>query len=178
MPPPASLATPAEVKPPPPPAALADVDEEETEKTVVISKSAVAAGTLQRVQPAGKSEIIRLKRTEYVMGRSPAADIKLYSPSASRDHAHLTNRDGRWYLTAVKRKSVIAAGVAVKGELMLKHKMRLQLGEDELIFFDESAPTLTEPEPPSAPSPAPSKLGWTIVALATAAAAAAAVFFH
>ena len=81
------------------------------------------------------------------MGRLPSCDLRLYSQTASREHAQLTARDGRWYLTPVSGKSVLVNGSPVKEEVPLTHKMRLQLGGDELLFLDESGPTAVETSP-------------------------------
>src|SRR5205085_3720115 len=82
-----------------------------------------------------------LDRTHYLMGRLPSCDLRLYSQTASREHAELTVRDGRWYLMPVAGKTVLVNGTQVKEEVPLRHKMRLQLGGDELLFLDESGAT-------------------------------------
>lgn len=128
--------------PPPasaPPAAESDMEEE---GTVVLTRA--RAARLQRVQPPGHSEMISLDRTSYLIGRSHHCDLLLYSSSASREHARLSFRDAAWYVQPESGKTVLANGGPVRGEQRLTHKMRLQFGADELLFFDETAATVTE----------------------------------
>lgn len=136
------------VAPPPAPASGDDF----TEHTILladIQKQAAPAARLQRMQPPGRSDIVTLDRTHYLMGRLPSCDLRLYSQTASREHAQLTARDGRWYLTPVTGKVVLVNGTQVKEEVPLTHKMRLQLGGDELLFLDETG------APAAADGPAP-----------------------
>lgn len=118
------------------PPAPRDADEE---GTVILTRRREVTATLQRVQPPGHSEVIHLDRTSYLVGRSHKCDLPLYSESASREHARLTFRDAIWYVEPLGGKAVTADGVTVRDEQRLTHKMRLQLGGDELLFFDESA---------------------------------------
>lgn len=119
-------------QPSPPPAA-------DEEGTVILTRTRQATATLQRLQPPGRSETIALDRTSYLVGRSHKCDVVLYSETASREHARLTFRDAAWYVQPLGEKAVIADGVAVREEQRLTHKTRLQLGGDELLFFDERA---------------------------------------
>ena len=113
-----------------------------------LQRHAAPAARLQRLQPPGRSDIVTLDRTHYLLGRLPACDLRLYSQTASREHAQLTARDGRWYLTPVSGKVVLVNGSQVKEEVPLTHKMRLQLGGDELLFLDESGATFVEEASP------------------------------
>ena len=112
-----------------------------------LQPQAVPAARLQRMQPPGRSDIITLDRTHYLMGRLPSCDLRLYSQTASREHAQLSARAGRWYLTPVTGKVVLVNGTQVKEEVPLTHKMRLQLGGDELVYLDESGVTAVESAP-------------------------------
>ena len=121
-----------------------------TEHTILLSdlqKEFVPPARLQRMAPPGRSDIINLDRTHYLMGRLPSCDLRLYSQTASREHAELNVRDGRWYLTPVAGKAVLVNGTQVKEEVPLVHKMRLQLGGDELLFLDESGATAVQEAP-------------------------------
>ncbi len=147
-PPAASAPTtrPAAAPPPPLPAGGGDF----TEHTILLAdlqKEFVPPARLQRMQPPGRSDIINLDRTHYLMGRLPSCDLRLYSQTASREHAQLTVRDGHWFLTPVEGKAVLVNGTQVKEEVPLMHKMRLQLGGDELLFLDESGATSIEEAP-------------------------------
>lgn len=150
-PPPAAapVAPPAtETTPPPLPQGGGDFGE----STIFLGdpqKLAVSVARLQRMQPPGRSDVITLERTHYLMGRLPSCDLRLYSQTASREHAQLSAREGRWYLTPVAGKVVLVNGTQVKEEVPLTHKMRLQLGGDELLFLDDSAPAATAAARPS-----------------------------
>jgi hypothetical protein len=109
--------------------------------TVVLGPSQRATCSLQRIEPPGHGDVITLSRSDYLLGRSRTCDIPLYSTTASREHARLSKRGDSWYLTPEEGKTVIAAGSTLSGEVKLVHKMRLQFGGDELLFFDERAAT-------------------------------------
>jgi len=123
-----------------------------------LQRQIVPAARLQRMQPPGRSDIVSLDRTHYLMGRLPSCDLRLYSQTASREHAQLTARDGRWYLTPVSGKVVLVNGSQVKEEVPLTHKMRLQLGGDELLFLDESGALAVAEVPPGATALAGNRL--------------------
>jgi hypothetical protein len=150
-PPAASAAGPATQPSSPPP--LAEGGGDFAEHTILLAdlqRQAVPAARLQRMQPPGRSDIVTLDRTHYLMGRLPSCDLRLYSQTASREHAQLTARDGRWYLTPVSGKVVLVNGSQVKEEVPLTHKMRLQLGGDALLFLDEGGATAVAEVPPGA----------------------------
>lgn len=154
-----------------PPPIQADAEEE---GTVIITRSQSAAATLQRVQPPGHSEVIRLDRTSYILGRSHKCNVVLHSSSASREHARLTFRDAAWYVEPLGGKAVIANGVQVRGEQPLTHKMRLQLGGDELLFFDETAAASSADSRPAEPTPNSRRLSMLVAAAVVAALGVAA----
>jgi pSer/pThr/pTyr-binding forkhead associated (FHA) protein len=109
------------------------------EATVVITERVQVTMRLQRLQPAGRSEVIRLDRASYVLGRAHTCDIALFSPSASREHARLTNHEGEWYIEPLQNKSVLVNGSTVSEPTLVTHKMHIQLGADELLFLDDRA---------------------------------------
>lgn len=143
--------------------------------TVIVARDANRPRfALRHEQPPGHSDSVTLSRDAYLIGRSPSSDVRLFSPGASREHARLSLRSGAWYLAPCEGKSVVANGQVVRGELRVVHKMRLQLGEDELLVIDQAAPA-----EPAAASPAPASAGagarwWIVVALAAALLVAAA----
>jgi len=114
------------------------------DRTVVARHTPKAKARLQRVAPPGRSGVVSLTRTTYVLGRSNTADVPLFSGTASRQHAKLTNHDGKWFIEPLESKLVKANGAPVTAPTRLMHKMHVQLGEDELIFMDESAPAAPE----------------------------------
>jgi hypothetical protein len=146
--PPSAPATTVRPAPAPPPAGGGGDLTEHTVLLADLQRDVVPAARRQRRQPPGRSDIVTLDRTHYLMGRLPSCDLRLYSQTASREHAQLTARAGRWYLTPVEGKAVLVNGTQVKEEVPLTHKMRLQLGGDELLFLDESGATAVEEAAP------------------------------
>jgi pSer/pThr/pTyr-binding forkhead associated (FHA) protein len=167
-PPPAPAPTPA-----PPPPRRRDEDEG---ATVILTDVRQITATLQRVQPPGRSEIIRLSAPQYKVGRAENCEVRLFTETASREHATLVNRQGAWYLQPLPGKSVIANGSRTREEVALQHKMRLQLGDDELIFFDEAAARQPRTHVPATPAaaPPPATRPAFLIALAVVALAALA----
>lgn len=161
---------PATVKAPvqPPPAG------DFAEHTVLLASlqaQAVPPARMQRMAPPGRSDVVNLDRTHFLMGRLPSCDFRLYSQTASREHAQLTARDGHWYLTPVAGKVVLVNGSPVKEEVPLTHKMRLQLGGDELIFLDESGATEVREAAPAGTTAAFGDVRWIALVVALVALA-------
>ena len=152
---------PISAAPPLEPAAAASDDE--GEETVAIAPVTQRTPfSLQRIQPAGHTGVVYLTRDIYLIGRKQGADLLLFSPTASREHARLERRSDGWYILPIEDKRVVANGSGVQGALRLEHKMRLQIGGDELIFFDESTPTRAAT---SAAIPAATSRRWLVVLL-------------
>jgi hypothetical protein len=156
-PPPADQAGgthPGVVVPPviPPPAPPPSEEEEGTvyiEREVVEQRPSVV---LNREQPPGHPGGERLERDQYLVGRSHNCDIKLFSKGASREHARLSRRADGWYIEACADKLVLANGAPVRDPIRLEHRMRLQMGGDELVVIDQAAAIQTPaPAPPIAP---------------------------
>src|SRR5579862_2727785 len=113
----------------PPAAPSADIADDEGEETVAIGQvSQRSPHSLQRVQPAGHTGVVYLTGDTYLMGRKHGADLPLFSPTASREHARLVRRTDGWYLETLAEKAVIANGSLVRTAVRLEHKMRLQIG--------------------------------------------------
>jgi pSer/pThr/pTyr-binding forkhead associated (FHA) protein len=131
----------------PPPA---DDDDAEGEETVAIGQVPQRTPfSLQRIQPPGHTGVVYLAGAAYLLGRKQGADLPLFSPTASREHARLERRSDGWYVEAIEGKAVIVNGSLLRAAARLEHKTRIQLGGDELIFFDETAvaaaPAFTAP---------------------------------
>jgi hypothetical protein len=144
------------------------------EHTVLLSSlqaQAVPPARMQRMAPPGRSDVVNLDRTHFLMGRLPSCDFRLYSQTASREHAQLTARDGHWYLTPVTGKVVLVNGSPVKEEVPLTHKMRLQLGGDELIFLDESGATEVREAAPAGTAATFGDVRWIALVVALVALA-------
>ncbi|MDW8396839.1 MAG: FHA domain-containing protein [Anaerolineae bacterium] len=64
-----------------------------------------------------------------VIGRDPSANICLVDPSVSRQHATISNQDGRWYLEDHSQNGTRIDGQKYKGQrIELRHNVRLQIG--------------------------------------------------
>jgi len=164
-------AQPPLVSPPPAPSP----DEGDGGETVIVGQVAQRAKcSLQRVQPPGHAEVIYLSGETYLAGRKHGADLPLFSPTASREHARLERRADGWYLEPIEGKAVIANGSLLRGAIRLEHKTRLQMGGDELIFFDEAVAVAAAPVRAATPASSRSGRGrWIVVAVAVAVAAVA-----
>jgi len=152
-------------------------------ETQIFEPIARAQQALQQVEPPGRSQTFYLSRPAYRLGRGESADIRLYSPTGSREHAQLSLRDGAWMLEPAPGKVVLANGTSVRGSIRLEHRMRIRLGGDEFIFSDESA-AAAPAAAAAAPAPAsgaaaesPGRRWVWLVAVALLAAAAAALWW-
>lgn len=147
---------------------------EDEDATIIIPRDTTRPRfSLNRMQPPGHSEPVVLERDAYLVGRAPTSDVRLYSASASREHARLTRRGDAWYLARCEDKVVLVNGAAVLDEVRLEHKMRLQLGDDELLVIDRLAP-VELPSTSAAPRGASAGARWWIVLLIAAAVLVAA----
>ncbi len=165
-------------KPGPPPAGSAPPPEPPAESEETIAVGQVTERTpfsLQRVQPPGHTGVVYLTGQTYLLGRKHGADLPLFSPTASREHARLEFRADGWYLEPSADNTVIANGSVVRGAVRLEHKMRLQIGGDELIFFDESVAVagIAPARAAAAPSGRSRRGRWIAIAVVLGAAAVA-----
>jgi pSer/pThr/pTyr-binding forkhead associated (FHA) protein len=165
------------VAPPGKPAAPVASDDEETQ--FIVRDTEQPQLTLSRLAPSGHPGTIELRRAAYLLGRAPTCDIRLYSPSASREHARLTLRGDAWHLSPCEDKKIVVNGSVVRGEIRLEPKMRIQLGRDELLVIDPTVADHTVSIAAAAtPSHASARPWWLFaVVLAVAAVAAAVVWF-
>jgi FHA domain-containing protein len=158
---------------PRPVAPTAEPAADDGEETVAIAPVTQRAPfSLQRVQPPGHAGVVYLTRDTYLAGRKQGADLPLFSPTASREHARLERRSDGWYVAPLEGKTVIANGSSVHAALRLEHKMRLQIGGDELIFFDESSAVRAAPSASAAVAPAGASRRWLWVLIACVLAVA------
>ena len=100
------------------------------------ASSEAQAMWLERVEPAlGRGERTRLDVSdgEMTLGRSEASDIRLYTASASREHASIEeNEAGQWVLTPASGKSVLVDGEETCLPVVLEVGMNVVLGRDHL----------------------------------------------
>jgi hypothetical protein len=96
---------------------------------------------LERIGPSlGRGERMRLDAAHWrvSLGRAEESDIRLYTASASRDHACIAgSEDGDWILTPAKDKSVMIDGESVSEPIVLEVGMNILLGQDHLRCVTE-----------------------------------------
>jgi hypothetical protein len=135
---PETPAPPPQPAPPPSPPDLPEdrptIIDDDDERTML--GEVTSPFSLMRMKPPGHPLPITLTRNSYVIGRSRDSNIPLFSQTAHRRHAKLYKREDVWILEPFENHVVIADGDLVRGEVEVVHKMRLQFGDDEIVFFD------------------------------------------
>ncbi|MEW6268624.1 MAG: FHA domain-containing protein, partial [Thermodesulfobacteriota bacterium] len=107
------------------------------ERTVILPRKVASTLQLKRVAPSGQAETLTLERPNLMLGRGHGCDVKLFTPTASREHARMWFQDGQWRIAALERKSLYIDGVRqAEGEVRLRNGMRLRLGDDELVVVE------------------------------------------
>ncbi len=115
--------------------ARATVDDDD--RTVVLTKRVEPTVRLERVAPAGEAEVIGLDKPSLVLGRGHGCDVKLRTPTASREHARIAFKDGRWTIASIEKKTVSIDGKRhTGGDVPLVGGMRIKLGDDEFVVVD------------------------------------------
>lgn len=121
----------------------ADADEMET---VVVESAAIATRVsvapapqpicLERIAPSfGRGERLRLDPSapRITLGRAEGNEIRLYTDSASRQHASIEGGpSGGWILTPVPGRSVVIDGEPITTPIVLEMGMNLVFGRDHL----------------------------------------------
>jgi len=96
---------------------------------------------LERIEPSlGRGERMRLDATHWrvSLGRAEESDIRLYTASASRDHAIIAgSENGDWLLTPAKDRSVRIDGDLIAEPIVLEIGMNIILGQDHLRCVTE-----------------------------------------
>ncbi|MCR9097991.1 MAG: FHA domain-containing protein [bacterium] len=96
---------------------------------------------LERIEPSlGRGERLRLDAAHWHVriGRAEHNDLRLYTASASREHAVIAgNEAGEWILTPVGGKSVSIDGTPTEEPVELEVGMNLVLGGDHLRCVTE-----------------------------------------
>jgi hypothetical protein len=110
---------------------------DDEERTVVLTRRVEPTVRLERVAPAGEAEVIALDRPSLVLGRGHGCDVKLRTPTASREHARIAFKDGRWTIASIEKKPFSIDGKRHSGgEVPLTGGMRIKLGDDEFVVVD------------------------------------------
>lgn len=148
------------------------IEEETGDLEATVIGEIASPHSLMRLKPAGHPMPITLTRNTYVLGRGGNSDLALFSKTAHRRHAKLSLREGAWILEPFENNIVIANGDLVRGSVRLVHKMRLQFGDDELMFFDEyKAGVQTAHKEDQTREPAPNRRRIWLLALLAAVVA-------
>jgi hypothetical protein len=96
---------------------------------------------LERIEPSlGRGERLRLDAAHWrvSLGRAEESDIRLYTASASREHATIAgNERGEWVLTLASGKSVLIDGEITTEPIELEVGMNIILGQDHLRCVTE-----------------------------------------
>jgi pSer/pThr/pTyr-binding forkhead associated (FHA) protein len=96
--------------------------------------------SLEHVLPPDFAGVERLDKEVAIVGRSLECDVRLYSASASRQHARIEQREDGWYLAPIEGRRVMVDGQIVEDEIELQTGMRLSFGDDELLVVDQEDP--------------------------------------
>jgi hypothetical protein len=121
------------------------VEADRTESTVVdtplVSSSSLHSMLLERIEPSlGRGERLRLdaSRPKVSLGRAEENDVRLYTASASREHAVIAgSEEGDWVLTLSAGKSVLIDGEMTTEPVVLEVGMNIILGQDHLRCVTE-----------------------------------------
>jgi hypothetical protein len=91
---------------------------------------------LERIEPSfGRGERLCLDAPDRKLsvGRAEASDVRLYTASASREHAVISgNEAGEWILTPSAGKSVLVDGEITTEPVLLEVGLNIILGQDHL----------------------------------------------
>ncbi|MEM9175623.1 MAG: FHA domain-containing protein [Myxococcota bacterium] len=160
-------------------------DEESRPASGPESKSAIAPSAaltpmlLERIEPSlGRGERLRLDAAHWHVriGRAEHNELRLYTASASRDHAVIAgNEAGEWVLTPAEGKSVSIDGDLTAEPVELEVGMNLVFGGDHLRCVNEGqgreAPSLAPAaEAPIAAEPAArsGRASWVLIGVVAA----------
>ncbi len=112
-----------------------------TAASALPATSSIPVILLERIEPAlGRGERIRLDAdaAPVRIGRAESNEIRLYTASASREHAVLAaNATGEWILTPLPGRTVAVDGERGDAAVVLEAGMNLTLGGDRLRCLRE-----------------------------------------
>ena len=107
--------------------------DDDGDRTVVLRRSEPKFALVHTGTEAGASERVRLDRPRMVLGRGHGVDVKLRSPTASREHARIEEEAGTWFVEGFEGKSVYVDEALVENRIELQVGMRIRLGDDEFL---------------------------------------------
>jgi len=98
--------------------------------------SALQSMLLERIEPSlARGEQVRLDTAngKLSVGRAEESDVRLYTASASREHAVIAgNEAGEWVLTPMAGKTVLIDGEMMTEPVVLEVGLNIILGQDHL----------------------------------------------
>ena len=110
-------------------------------KAAIAPSAALHPMLLERIEPSlGRGERLRLDSAHWHVriGRAEHNDLRLYTASASREHAVIAgNEAGEWILTPAEGKSVSIDGTPTEEPVELEVGMNLVFGGDHLRCVTE-----------------------------------------
>jgi len=110
--------------------------EESMGKPGLAPSSSLQPMMLERVEPSmGRGERVSFDATHWraSVGRSEQNDVRLYTASASREHAVISGNDaGEWVLTPNPGRDVVVDGELTSDPVVLEEGMNILLGADHL----------------------------------------------
>ena len=122
-------------------AAVSSPSPEPTPRAAIAPSSSLQPMLLERVEPSlGRGERIRLDAAHWhlSLGRADHNDVRLYTASASREHAVIAGTEsGEWVLTPAEGRSVMIDGDATREPVVLEVGMNLVMGSDHLRCVTE-----------------------------------------
>lgn len=120
---------------------IAAVPSKASPSAPIAPSSSLRPMLLERIEPSlGRGERLRLDAAHWrvSLGRAEESDIRLYTASASRDHASIAGSEsGAWILTPAKDRSLLIDGEPVTEPIVLEVGMNLVLGQDHLRCVTE-----------------------------------------
>ena len=102
--------------------------------------------SLERILPADHAGVVRIDKKVATVGRALDSDVRLFSASASRQHARIEQQSGAWILVPIEGRRVLVDDETVDGQIELQSGMRIAFGDDELVVADQEDPDEIEPE--------------------------------
>jgi hypothetical protein len=91
---------------------------------------------LERIEPSlgrGERLLLDASKRKLSVGRAESNDVRLYTASASREHAVIAgNDDSEWVLTPSAGKSVMIDGEITTEPVVLEVGLNIILGQDHL----------------------------------------------
>lgn len=150
-----------------------------TQRSSIAPTAALSPMLLERIEPSlGRGERLRLDAAHWRLrvGRAEHNDLRLYTASASRDHAVIEGTEaGAWVLTPLAGKAVSVDGDPMQDPVELEVGMNLVFGGDHLRCVADAPPreettssTLADGRPASGTSGRGGRASWILIGVIAA----------